>query len=339
MKRVIHILLSVAAVFAFFSCDNGEGLEIDAAKTLKVVDSDLLFSPDGVGAGVIKYDAVNSVSVQADKDWCTATVNESEKKVQVSVTKNLSIESRYARVTLRSGDESLTLTVQQMGEVLAGLDLTDITAPFEGTELTYPIKTNMDVKVSADKDWIETSVSQDKELGTVLRIKIGQNPNPAVRTGLLNFEAGSHNGSINVLQYPPVKRETRWTLGVEEGSFVYPHQLNNVTATADAAIAGEKYVLTVVPKSSITGNIEDYIFDVFAVEAKNKIEKDVADGVISSFEEGLLSGDSGIVSEDLQLRTHTDCRLGYKRKEVLRHAIRELSDQCRRVCANRVEVT
>ena len=299
MKRVIHILLSVAAVLAFFSCDNGEGLEIDAAKTLKVVDSDLLFSPDGVGAGVIKYDAVNSVSVQADKDWCTATVNESEKKVQVSVTKNLSIESRYARVTLRSGDESLTLTVQQMGEVLAGLDLTDITAPFEGTELTYPIKTNMDVKVSADKDWIETSVSQDKELGTVLRIKIGQNPNPAVRTGLLSFEAGSHNGSINVLQYPPVKRETRWTLGVEEGSFVYPHQLNNVTATADAAIAGEKYVLTVVPKSSITGSIEDYIFDVFAVEAKNKIDKDVADGVISSFEEGLLSGDSGIVSEDL----------------------------------------
>ena len=304
MKRVIHILLSVAAVFAFFSCDNGEGLEIDAAKTLKVVDSDLLFSPDGVGAGIIKYDAVNSVSVQADKDWCTVTVNESEKKVQVSVTKNLSIESRYARVTLRSGDESLTLTVQQMGEVLAGLDLTDITAPFEGTELTYPITTNMDVRVSADKDWIETSVLQDKEQGTVLRIKIGQNPNPAVRTGLLSFEAGSHNGSINVLQYPPVKRETRWTLAVEEGTFVYPHQRNNVTATADAAIAGEKYVLAVVPKSSITGSIEDYIFDVFAVEAKNKIDKDVADGVISSFEEGLLSGDSGIISEDLPAKVY-----------------------------------
>ena len=60
MKRVIHILLSVAAVFAFFSCDNGEGLEIDAAKTLKVVDSDLLFSPDGVGAGVSVGDGVGA---------------------------------------------------------------------------------------------------------------------------------------------------------------------------------------------------------------------------------------------------------------------------------------
>ena len=112
------------------------------------------------------------------------------------------------------------------------------------------------------------------------------------------------NGSINVLQYPPVKRETRWTLAVEEGTFVYPHQRNNVTATADAAIAGEKYVLTVVPKSSITGSVEDYIFDVFAVEAKNKIDKDVADGVISSFEEGLLSGDSGIISEDLPAKVY-----------------------------------
>ena len=66
MKRVIHILLSVAAVFAFFSCDNGEGLEIDAAKTLKVVDSDLLFSPDRKeSAGVRDQESLHRITVCA----------------------------------------------------------------------------------------------------------------------------------------------------------------------------------------------------------------------------------------------------------------------------------
>ena len=92
--------------------------------------------------------------------------------------------------------------------------------------------------------------------------------------------------------------------GVSYNSYLLLDEKTVLTDTADAAIAGEKYVLTVVPKSSITGNIEDYIFDVFAVEAKNKIEKDVADGVISSFEEGLLSGESGIISEDLPAKVY-----------------------------------
>ena len=299
MKRLYLILLTVLAVAAVSSCDNGEGMNIDAVKTLKVVDTQLLFSPDAIGDGYVRYEAENSVSAESDKDWCTVTVNASEKKVVVTVTGNPSNESRYARVTLRSGDESLSVTAQQMGEVLDGLDITAVTAPFEGNELEYPITSNLQMTFQSDKDWIKTELVNDKEKGNVLRITIDPNPDSRVRVGTISYSGGSQTGTIDVLQYPPVVRNTDWELGVQEGSFVYPHQVNTVTVTAGPAVAAEKYVATVVSKSEVTTSVKDYIFDVFAVKAKAVIDSRVASGEISSFAEGLQAGDSQFTAEDL----------------------------------------
>ena len=299
MKRLYYFLISVLAVFAVASCDNGESADIDAIKTLKIVGSQLLFSPDAVNEGYIQYEAVDPVSARSDKEWCSVSVNASENKVLVSVTGNPSNESRYARITLNSGNESLSLTAQQLGEVLDGLDIESVTAPYEGTELVYPIKSNLQMTVQSNQEWIKAVLEKDKELGDLLRITVDKNPAARVRVGSISFSAGFQSGTIDVLQYPPIVRETRWELNVEEGSFVYPHQVNNVTVKAGSEIADEKYAVAVVSKSDVVTSVEDYIFDVFAVEAKKTIDAQLAEGAIHSFEEGLQAGDYSFTVEDL----------------------------------------
>ena len=153
--------------------------------------------------------------------------------------------------------------------------------------------------VKPDQEWIKAVLEKDKELGDILRITVDKNPAARVRVGTISFSAGSQSGTIDVLQYPPIVRETRWELNVEEGTFVYPHQVNNVTVKAGSEIADEKYAVTVVSKSDVSTSVEDYIYDVFAVEAKKSIDAQLAAGTIHSFEEGLQSGDYSFTAEDL----------------------------------------
>lgn len=299
MKKLLYSLSAFALTALLFSaCRQEEPTQGPSQEKDIVIASvdNLVFLPEG-GTGTIEVETQQSFTVTSDKSWCT--VSPSGKTVTVSVTANPSLESRYARLELKAGSTTQRVVVQQVGEVLGGLSaVTDVTAPVDGTVVEIPFVTNMNLDIRPDKDWIGVELFE-RSGKTFVRITIGKNTAVGVRTGKIDYTAGSQSGTINVLQYPAVTRTEAWTLGVEEGSFTYPHQVNAATVTADASVADQKYVFTVVPKSAVSGSVEDYIFDVFAIAAKKEIDDAVAAGTYASFADGLLSGNQSKDFEDL----------------------------------------
>lgn len=297
-KSIYSALLALLALALAAACSSEDGIVRDTEKNVKILTTDLVIPPSG-GMGYITFSAEGQVQVTAEKDWCQVSL--SGNRVDISVGPKSGRESRYSRVYLQSGDESIYVTVQQLGEVLSGLvpGESDVTAPVEGTVLEYPLTTNLEVLLETDKDWIRTEVVKGEGTEMLVRIIIAENTDIGVRTGTVRYTAGSNTGTFHVLQYPQVVRETDWTLAIGEGSFVYPHQENTVTVTAGASVADQKYVWTVVPASAVTTDIKDYIFDVFALEKKNEIEAAVASGEISSFADGLVSGNQSTTLSDM----------------------------------------
>lgn len=298
MKKYLYISVCALAGLLLASCERSEPTEIPSLeKDIVVVSVDnLVFLPEG-GTGTIEVSTAENFTVSSDKNWCTTAV--SGQKVTVTVTANPSLEARYARLELKTATSVQRVVVQQVGEVLGGLNgMTDLTAPVDGAVVEIPVTTNMNLSVVADKDWIQIEKIEDDD-NLVVRITIPRNTAVGVRTGKVIYTAGSQTGTINVLQYPQVTRTEGWTLNVEEGSYSYPHQTNTATVAADASVADQKYVFTVVPKSAVTGSVEDYIFDVYAVSAKRAIDDGVAAGTYASFSDALLSGNQSAQFQDL----------------------------------------
>ena len=281
MKKYLTIILAGAALLAASCQEEKPTYEIN--DNITVVSQDIVFMPQG-GTGTIVVEAESSITATADRPWCNVSV--SGMTVTLSVPAWTGKDSRYSKVTIKSGKEEISLTAQQFGEVIGGLDMGDITSPSEGTVKEFNYVSNLPVTMSADKDWIH--VALDKEHQTI-KLTIDKNTEAGTRTGVINYTVGGHTGTFNVLQYPETVLVTdAWSASVTDGGYEYPHQSDVISISS--AVSGEKYVYDIVSKSKVT-DLEDYAFSVVAVEKKNEILSKVESGQLSSFAEGLTTGD------------------------------------------------
>lgn len=281
MKKYIIILLAGAALLAV-SCQE-EKIAYEIRDNITVVSQDLVFQPQG-GTGSIVVEAESAITASADRPWCTVSV--SGMTVNVTVPAWTEKENRYAKITIKSGDESIALTAQQFGEVIGGLDMADLTSPAEGTVKEFNFVSNMPVSMTSGENWIHVSVDEEKG---IIKITIDKNPLAGTRLGVVNYKVGEHAGAFNVLQYPETVLVTdAWNATVTDGGYEYPKQFDVIGITS--AVSGEKYVYDIVSKSKVT-DLEDYAFSVVAVEKKNEIMAKVESGQLSSFAEGLTTGD------------------------------------------------
>lgn len=260
MKRLTYIIIAAIAAFAILSCSSDKEEKADV-KTLKVVKSESTIMPDG-GSCTIEVESVGTVTVVSDKEWCTATI--SGKTITATATPNLTNESRYCLLTIKSGNESVPFSILQYGEVVSGFEaLTDIAAPVEGREIVIDVLSNVEVVLEADQTWIHPSF-----VSGVLTVSVDKNDEPRTRTGVVTYSAGSVSGSFNVMQYPELKKTDDWTLDLASASFNYPVFSADLTVTTGES---DLYVFYFIPASTVEGDIDDYIFNDLAVSARNKI--------------------------------------------------------------------
>lgn len=280
MKKYLYILLAGAVLLAV-ACQE-EKITYEIHDNITVVSQNLVFQPQG-GSGEVVVEADSPVSASADRPWCNVTTN--GMTITVTVPEWNGKESRYAKITIKSGQETIDLTAQQFGEVIGGLDMTDITSPAEGSVKEFKYVSNLPVSMTSSESWIHVVVDEELQ---VIKITVDQNTVPGTRTGVVNYSIGDHSGTFNVLQYPEtILVQDGWTASIVDGGYEYPHQFDVIDIQATDPV--EKFVWAVVDKSKVA-DVEDYAFSVVAVEKKNEIMAKVESGQLASFAEGLSSG-------------------------------------------------
>ncbi len=281
MKKYLFIILAGAALLAAACQEEQPTYEIN--DNITVVSQNLVFSPQG-GSGSIVVEAESSVSATADRPWCNVSV--SGMTITVTAPQWTGKENRYAKITIKSGKDEISLTAQQFGEIVGGLDMADISSPFEGTVQEFSFVSNLPVTMTPDKNWIHVAVDEEKQ---TVKITIDKNTEAGTRTGVVNYTIGGRPGSFNVLQYPEtVLAKDGWAASVTDGGYNYPDQYDVISI--QSKVSGEKFVYAVVDKSKVA-DVEDYAFSVLALEKRNEILAKVESGQLPSFAAGLASGD------------------------------------------------
>ena len=155
MRKYLNITLAVLAIALLAACNKEKPVE-DTSVKLSVLNSQVTFNCQG-GEGTIQVEAEGAVSATSDRSWASVSVN--GKTVSVHVDPWGKLESRYAKVTIRSGEEKTDVAVLQTGVTLSfeGLSLLDETTLMgEAGTYRFPFVSEGDLTVTSPRRWIRT---------------------------------------------------------------------------------------------------------------------------------------------------------------------------------------
>jgi len=247
MKRIATIVLfSALAFLAAVSCRKSSEQEIEWRTELQAVKSNLVFMPGG-GTETLEVNLSN-VSVTSDKSWASASV--SGNIISVTVPANEGKLSRYAKLTIKSGSESIDAAVIQYGEVFDGMELADMEVPKEGGEFAYPFTSNLAVDVKADQPWVHISFDEDNP---IVYVTVDKNEGFGYRFATVSYTAGSNSGSAQVIQEPTYGQVSGWKVEDTDGRYVFPDQIDNISITPSSDLASAPYFWDVVDPSEFAG--------------------------------------------------------------------------------------
>lgn len=265
MKKIITAIFMALAVLASSSCSKQE---VDGSETqaISVKENNLKIPAKG-GEGTIEFVTESPIEVTVDKDWCQVSVKDNV--VAVTAPANESYESRYATVTVKSGDAKSDFTVQQFGFYSTGFNPSDIKASHKAASFDFPYEYDETITASADVDWITVTVT-----GNNLNVALAENTTKGTlvdktRSGKVEWKLGHDSGVISVVQnnmsYMSV--DANWTVrygGIKDyegkqAAYIY----NDV---ADPALSG-KYSIYYASKAEFTESgleMDDFAIDVAA---------------------------------------------------------------------------
>ena len=186
------MLTVMAFSFAACSSDDNVGSQYLRENTVKIVKSDVSFSAKA-STGAVEFTAPAGATVKLNSTWATAAVDGN--KVTVNVLDNPKLEGRSAKLTIKSGEDSASVTIQQQGMSFKyGGDAyyvyndeahsLQIDAPSEGAEL----------KIKG-LDWATASINREG-----IKIDLAENKTGTIRSGYIHYEAGPYKDSILVMQ-------------------------------------------------------------------------------------------------------------------------------------------
>lgn len=271
MKKIITAIFMALAVLASSSCSKQE---VDGSETqaISVKENNLKIPAKG-GEGTIEFVTESPIEVTVDKDWCQVSVKDNV--ATVTAPANESYESRYATVTVKSGDAKSDFTVQQFGFYSTGFNPSGIKASHKAVSFDFPYEYDETITASADVDWITVTVTENNLNVAIAENTIKGTPADMSRSGNVEWKLGHDSGVISVVQnnlsYMGV--DANWTVrygGIkdyegEQAAYIY----NDV---ADPALSG-KYSIYYVSKSEFTESGLE--MDDFAIEVADAVRKEI----------------------------------------------------------------
>ncbi|WP_051697825.1 BACON domain-containing protein [Prevotella sp. 10(H)] len=205
MKNLFNILLLSLFCIFIVGCSDDDKEE----SVLRIIEKSIEFPADG-GTGKIVVEATQAVSATSDQDWCTVIV--SDKTISVTVTPVDILESRNARITIKSGNEVVYAEVSQQGVILwlYGTNITNNTIefPYNGSSVSGESRINRQFTIEAP-DWVHFTVD---ELGE-FTISVDPNSSVTERTATLKISSGPLKAEYTIKQKVEMEiPKTNWSV-------------------------------------------------------------------------------------------------------------------------------
>ena len=196
MKKLLSIFSIAVMLFAFSSCENEEGHGYEIAGNIQIVSNNISFDANAQ-SGTVEVIAPGAVTVKCDAPWVTTSVDGSI--INVTVTRNLSLEGRNAVLTIMSGNEKKNITVAQRGYVF-DLDFggaTELKLGDAAFSKAYPCKSTLELEISTSASWL-TAVYSDGKL--TISAEENNTGNPRKGYIIYSFGPGSEEQTVSVMQ-------------------------------------------------------------------------------------------------------------------------------------------
>ncbi len=205
-------------LFVLQGCPSSDPVEEDAVLT--PIQTTYSIGAEG-GSVTISFKTNLEYKVSSDASWLTipaSTKAVETKTVTVTAAANTSTAQRSGNITIKGGDLSATITVNQAGItpsiVINGA--TTFTAPAGGYEFSVDVTSNVDYQVSVNADWITDNGGNS--------FSVSANESESDRSATIDFVYGDIKESVAVKQNGKEKEEDPY--------------INVGTATYNVAAAG-----------------------------------------------------------------------------------------------------
>ena len=268
MKKIVSILSTVVLVAA--SCQK----PVEPSLSLK--DQEISAPAAGLEQ-TVTFQTNQDWSATPDAGWVTVTpasgsAADGSATITVSVVKNDTFDARSAKVSVKAGPLSATITVNQAGkDVVFTLSDQQLNAEAAGLEKTIEFESNTDWTASSDASWLTVTPASGKASDAKVSITIKAEGNDTfdARTAKINVTAGKNSAVITVSQ---AGKDVIFTLSDQ--------QLNAETAglektiefesNADWTASSDASWLTVTPAS---GKASDAKVSISIKAEKNTLAK------------------------------------------------------------------
>ena len=197
MKKIVSILSTVVLVAA--SCQK----PVEPSLSLK--DQEISAPAAGLEQ-TVTFQTNQDWSATPDAGWVTVTpasgsAANGSATITVSVVKNDTFDARSAKVSVKAGPLSATITVNQEAApaYVKVTPASDKPFGYSGLETSISVESNAAWTVSCDAGWLEVSPSNGEGNGTV-NVKAGMNEGNDKRIAKLVFTAADATAEVTVEQ-------------------------------------------------------------------------------------------------------------------------------------------
>ncbi len=185
MKKIYAIATLVFCILLVGCSDDDNDNAGD--RLLKVISSEVSFDCKG-GAGMINVESPIAISAVSSEEWCQVAINGST--VNVTVSPNLLIGSRTAKVTIMAGTENTQVPVYQLGDIF-DTDMKSANFAARGGEMSFHVKSNWDVTFEGiDESWLTCIYSASDEKLTVTAAPLTEGGK--YRSNTIKVKSGTH---------------------------------------------------------------------------------------------------------------------------------------------------
>ena len=185
--KFLNLLLIMFALVVA-SCDKKDE-EINEAIVLKVIKSDIYFTPQGGdGSIIVEAEPGSKINVETSSGWCTYKSTEkgegNQQIINLKATSNTAISSRNVSITITDGITSQFVVASQGGDIFYS-DEENIERRFDNSkqQFTIDLHSILDYSVDLAVDWI-TTVEKTNEY---VVLELSQNKTGQPRSTIMNL--------------------------------------------------------------------------------------------------------------------------------------------------------